>query len=412
MNQKDILPWIEKYAPTVIEEIYQRKKIKHFINNCIKRRNISHCLFFGSPGSGKTKTIEIIASYFYGKRFDEKGNLNSVNFDRFLVFNASTVSEAKGINDIKDKVTKEARKSTFSVPIDNNLLPFNVQNSEIVRCPPFKIIVINEADNMTSEAQEALRVPIEEYSKICRFVFICSFKDKIASAIASRCFPLRFDKIDDNDIVKKCRIICNLENLNLTNEQLMKIAINSSGDMRKAINTLQGMWYLSKVNIIKNSNILTLNPKESKIRSLIDEYTSSVIEDDNNIEKNIDFFYGKMSEQQTSLLLQEIFTTKTIKGIKSNIEKILATGLDCVQIINQLRNEYENVYRGQKELFDINPNIIDIDVENKMNITNELRRDKEKYSKFSKDCVKAIYKLKKGTDEFIVLLHLFVSLHS
>ena len=138
--------WVEKNRPSKLEEICYQDNVKKGLYNFISNKNIPHLLFFGPSGCGKTSTIIAMAKQLFGKHYR----------DRIKELNAS---DERGINVVREKIKNYAQES---INHDPNL-------------PPWKIIILDEADNMTSESQYALRRIMEEYSKVTRFCIICNY---------------------------------------------------------------------------------------------------------------------------------------------------------------------------------------------------------------------------------------------
>lgn len=203
--------WIEKFRPKKLDEIISQEEITLSLKNVIKSKNIPHLLFFGPSGCGKTSTILALAKELFGDKYWE---------DRVIELNAS---DERGIKIVRDKIKTYAKNSV-------NL------NSDI---PPWKIIILDEADNMTADSQFALRKIMEDYCKVTRFCIICNYHHKIINPIISRCSLFRFRPIPKNLIKKKLKDICVSENIYCSNENINKIIEICSGDLRKAVNFLQ-----------------------------------------------------------------------------------------------------------------------------------------------------------------------------
>jgi len=205
------MQWVEKYRPTKLDEITSQNNIIETLRKSIITQNIPHLIFYGPSGCGKTSTILALAKELFGKKYYS---------DRIIELNAS---DERGINVVRDKIKMYAKQSV-------NL------NDTI---PPWKIIILDEADTMTSDSQFALRRIMEEYSKVTRFCIICNYYNKIIEPIVSRCSLYCFKPITDLEINNKLVSICNLENIIYSDNILNKIIKISRGDLRKAINYLQ-----------------------------------------------------------------------------------------------------------------------------------------------------------------------------
>lgn len=150
-------------------------------------------------------------------------------FDRrVLELNAS---DERGINVVRNKIITFAKSA--------------VSNSDLnYPCPPYKIIILDEADAMTMEAQSALRTVMESLSGITRFCFICNYINQIIDPIASRCMKFRFKSIDDTTMTNKLRDIAEKEKFDVSKEVLEKVVELAKGDIRSGIITLQYIKYI------------------------------------------------------------------------------------------------------------------------------------------------------------------------
>jgi replication factor C small subunit len=133
---------------------------------------------------------------------------------------------------------------------------------------PFKIIILDEADEMTSEAQTALRRIIEDSSKTTRFIFICNYLSHIIEPIQSRCVVFRFSKVPAEEVVKYLMNICKNEEIKFDEKALYKIYEHTNGDLRNSINILQAASTSGDINILKVQNAIGISGK-SKIADVI-----------------------------------------------------------------------------------------------------------------------------------------------
>lgn len=175
-------------------------------------------LFYGPPGTGKTSTILALAKELYGPEFVKQ---------RVLELNAS---DERGISIVREKVKDFARMQLVNPPPGYK---------DRYPCPPFKIIILDEADSMTSDAQAALRRTMETYSKITRFCLICNYVTRIIDPLASRCSKFRFKSLDQGNARKRLEEIAEKEGVQLENGAVEALIKCSEGDLRKAITYLQ-----------------------------------------------------------------------------------------------------------------------------------------------------------------------------
>jgi replication factor C small subunit len=210
--------WVEKYRPTNLSEIVNQTEIIGSLKALIKDpTDMPHLMFSGSAGVGKTTTAICIARQILGKNY----NLNSV-----LELNAS---DERGIGMVREKVKKFSKWSGFA---------------DI----PFKIIILDEADEMTSDAQTALRRVIEETAKFCRFIFIANNISKIIDPIQSRCATFKFTTIPEEDVISRLGEIAKKEKVKAEKKGLKAIYDYSEGDLRHAINLMQATASLGEIS--------------------------------------------------------------------------------------------------------------------------------------------------------------------
>ena len=175
-------------------------------------------LFYGPPGTGKTSTILALAKELYGPEMMKS---------RVLELNAS---DERGISIVREKVKDFARMQLTNPPPGyKSRYP----------CPPFKIIVLDEADSMTQDAQSALRRTMETYSKITRFCLICNYVTRIIDPLASRCSKFRFKSLDQGNAQKRLEEIAEKEGVAMETGAVEALIKCSEGDLRKAITFLQ-----------------------------------------------------------------------------------------------------------------------------------------------------------------------------
>ncbi len=227
------LLWAEKYRPKSLDEIVDQEEVVTRLKKFVEEKNMPHLLFAGPPGTGKTTAAHALAHDLYGE-----------NYQRYLL--ELNASDERGIDVIRTKVKEFARSR---VP------------GEI----PFKIIILDEADNMTADAQQALRRLMEMYTATTRFILIANYPSKIIEPIQSRCAFFRFTPLRKEDVIARLRWISEQENVQYDIEALEVIYEISEGDMRRAINILQAAAALGKVTVEAVYKVVGLaHPREIK----------------------------------------------------------------------------------------------------------------------------------------------------
>lgn len=218
------LPWIEKYRPKNIEDIILDENTLNKIKRIIAEKDMPNIIITGIPGIGKTTTIKCIARGLYGK------NANNA----VLELNAS---DDRGIKIVEEAITNFCKKSINMGP-------------DADKYAKHKMIILDEADNITSKAQHSINKKMQEYNSTTRFAFTCNRSTDIIEAIQSRCIILRYLRLPTSKIIEKLQCICSEENIKYNSDALNEIAIISQGDMRSAINVLQMVYNgLSNITI-------------------------------------------------------------------------------------------------------------------------------------------------------------------
>ena len=199
--------WTERYRPRTLNEMRNQDENVRRLKKFVEIKSMPHCLFAGPPGIGKTTAALCLAHDLFGERY----------MDLYLELNAS---DARGIDVIRTTVKDFARIATISGA-------------------PFKILTLDEADNMTADAQQALRRTMEKYTNTCRFILCCNYSGKIIEPIQSRCALFRFTPLKPEDMSEYLSFIAGNEQMELTYDGMNAIIEVAEGDMRRAINMTQ-----------------------------------------------------------------------------------------------------------------------------------------------------------------------------
>jgi len=209
------IPWIEKYRPRSVEDVAYQDEVISVLQKCIAGADLPNLLFYGPPGTGKTSTILAASRQLFGPELYK---------DRVLELNAS---DERGISVIRDKVKKFSQLTAAGTRSDGK------------PTPPFKIVILDEADSMTKDAQSALRRTMEKETKTTRFCLICNYVSRIIGPITSRCAKFRFKTLASDILTSRLKAICEAEGVAAEEEALDALLAASEGDMRRAIMYLQ-----------------------------------------------------------------------------------------------------------------------------------------------------------------------------
>jgi len=239
--------WIEKYRPQSLADVMGHEEIVGRLKSYVDRNELSHMLFSGPAGTGKTTCATAIARELYGDDWQE----------HFLELNAS---DERGIDVVRDRIKSFARTSFGGVE--------------------YRIIFLDEADALTSDAQSALRRTMEQFSNNVRFILSCNYSSQIIDPIQSRCAVFRFSPLSDEAVESEIRHIADNEGIELTDDGVAALVYAADGDMRKAINGLQAAAISG--DVVDESAVYaitsTARPEEIKemIQSALDgDFTAS-----------------------------------------------------------------------------------------------------------------------------------------
>ncbi|MFA5176402.1 MAG: replication factor C small subunit [Candidatus Nanoarchaeia archaeon] len=225
--------WAEKFRPKSFKDFIGQKHIVDKIRSMVENKNLPHQLYAGPAGVGKTSLILIVAKELFGENWRES----------VLELNAS---DARGIDVIRNEVKNFARTKAFSdIP---------------------KICILDEADSLTKEAQQALRRTMEVYSNSCRFCLLANYSSKIIEPIQSRCAIFRFKPLNKEELKQIVENVVKTEGIKINDKTIDLIIEVSSGDVRRLTNILQSCASISKEiteNLIYDI-VAAAHPKEVK----------------------------------------------------------------------------------------------------------------------------------------------------
>ncbi|AGB02392.1 replication factor C small subunit [Methanoregula formicica] len=229
--------WIEKYRPQKLADIVGQDEIVERLSSYVRSGNLPHLLFTGSAGVGKTTAAVTLAREF----FRDSWQMN---------FRELNASDERGIDVVRNQIKQFARTTPLGEAT-------------------FKILFLDEADALTTDAQAALRRTMESYAQTCRFILSCNYSSKIIDPIQSRCAIYRFKPLGPEAVREEVRRIASREGLTITDGAMDAIVYIAQGDMRKAINALQGAAIINPAIDEKRVYSITSTARPEEIDELL-----------------------------------------------------------------------------------------------------------------------------------------------
>jgi replication factor C subunit 2/4 len=279
-------------------------------------------LFYGPPGTGKTSTVLALAKELYGPELIKT---------RVLELNAS---DERGISIVREKVKDFAR-----MQLSNPSPSYRAQYP----CPPYKIIILDEADSMTQDAQSALRRTMETYSKITRFCLICNYVTRIIDPLASRCSKFRFKSLDQGNAKKRVEEIAEWEGVKLEDGAAETLIKCSEGDLRKAITFLQSAARLVGAVQVKDDG----DEDEDKMDVDVDEKESRIV-----TIKSVEDIAGVIPDatiEKLAKAMQQKSKGLVYEAVSKVVTDIVADGWSATQLVTQVCcHPFSDISSGQK----------------------------------------------------------------
>lgn len=281
---------------------------------------LPHMLFYGPPGTGKTSTILALAKSLFGPQLFRS---------RILELNAS---DERGISIVREKIKDFARVQLSNPPAHDS------EYREKYPCPPFKIIILDEADSMTQDAQSALRRTMERYSRITRFCLVCNYVTRIIDPLASRCSKFRFKSLDGSAAGSRLEDIAKLEKLSLDDGVVDTLIRCSDGDLRKAITFMQSAARLIGAGLAEgrkdeggDEEMVDADKKDLVTVKMIEEIAGVV--PDNVVDRLIEAMQPKKGRT-------------AYDEVANVVTDIVADGWSGTQILSQVRCRRKNTSHG------------------------------------------------------------------
>ena len=287
-------PWVEKYRPRILDDVVNQIGIIKRLKQFVKDRTMPHLIFAGPAGTGKTTSALCMVRELYGRKMAP--NIT------YLELNAS---DARGINVVR----------TFIKDFAKARPPQDI---------PFKILILDEADNMTAPAQQALRRTMEKYTKNCRMILICNYSNKIIPPIQSRCVVFRFSSLNNDDIKERIKYIAKQEKIILNPNGLNALVNVSRGDCRRAINYLQSCGTISqKIDQDLVFKVAGEVPPD-KIKEILQTAIEGQLQLSIKLFKDLIKDYGLSGRNIIKNIHREIYNLNISEDLKIELSKLLA----------------------------------------------------------------------------------------
>ncbi|MCE5213274.1 MAG: replication factor C small subunit [Methanobacterium sp.] len=266
-------PWVEKYRPQTLDEIVGQDHIIQRLKRYVVEGSMPNLMFTGPAGVGKTTTALALAKTVLGEYWRQN----------FLELNAS---DARGIDTVRKDIKNFCRLKSVGAP--------------------FRLIFLDEVDNMTKDAQHALRREMEMYTKTSSFILSCNYSSKIIDPIQSRCAIFRFTPIKGHQIIKRLKKIADSENIQTTPSALESIVYFAEGDMRRAVNILQASSTIDKEITEESVHEVVSKAKPRDVRKIINKALEGNFMEARDQLREVMVVQGTSGEDMITQIYQEV----------------------------------------------------------------------------------------------------------
>lgn len=333
-------PWVEKYRPRTLDEVKSQEHATETLRRMVNASNLPHLLLYGPPGTGKTSTILALSRELFGPELFS---------NRVLELNAS---DERGLSVIRERVKNFAQQALIHAPSSK-------EYRDKYPCPPFKIIILDEADSLTQDAQSALRRTMEIYSKLTRFCLCCNYVSRIIDPVASRCSKFRFKALDGGHAKERIEEILSTEGVSYDPGVVEKALTVSDGDLRRAINLLQSAARLVGATAGATNGHASKKGRKKKVVDDDDEEMADADTDGDMINpaaikvSDIDEISGifplELADQLIGVLQRG--NTQNYNAVATEISDIAASGYSANEVLLALYNKiiYDDMVDSKKK---------------------------------------------------------------
>jgi len=266
-------PWVEKYRPQTLDEVVGQDHIIQRLKQYVSGESMPNLMFTGPAGVGKTTTAIALAKAMLGEYWKQN----------FLELNAS---DARGIDTVRKDIKSFCRLKAVGAP--------------------FRIIFLDEVDNMTKDAQHALRREMEMYTKTSSFILSCNYSSKIIDPIQSRCAIFRFAPIKGHQVVSRLEQIAEAENVKYTPGSLESIVYFAEGDMRRAVNILQSTASMGEEITDDNVHEVVSKAKPQDVRRIVNLALDGDFMGARDLLREVMVVQGTSGEDMVTQIYQEV----------------------------------------------------------------------------------------------------------
>ncbi|KAK5072602.1 Subunit of heteropentameric Replication factor C (RF-C) [Lithohypha guttulata] len=331
-------PWVEKYRPKTLEDVKSQDHVVDVLRRMLNSASLPHLLMYGPPGTGKTSTILALSRELFGPELFSS---------RVLELNAS---DERGITVVRERIKVFAQQALMHAPASK-------EYREKYPCPPFKIIILDEADSLTQDSQSALRRVMENYAAVTRIAFCCNYVTRIIDPIASRCSKFRFKALSGGASHGRIAEILKAENVAYEDgvvELTLKLA---DGDLRKALQLLQSAARLvGATATVQNGQ----SNKKSKKSKIVDDEDEEMVDVDSDkppprtiTPAILNEIAGVVPPQVVDDLVSVMMkgATQNYKRISTAVDDLVASGWAATEVLSSLYQKliYDDLISSQKK---------------------------------------------------------------